>query len=316
MQEEKRQVKAMGTIIQLWIQHEDPTPILEAAVQQIRAFEKRFSANDPASDLMKVNQNAGIQPTKVAKDLFALIALAKEHSLPEDSFLNIAMGPLVQEWRIGFSDAKVPTAEKVTELLQVTDPQQIELDDQQQTVALAAGMSIDLGAVAKGYFADQLADFFKQSGVNAALIDLGGNVVTFGETPNHADHLWRIGIQNPFLPRGNFVAALKIRDRSIVTSGIYERSHTVDGKTYHHIFDRKTGYPIESALASITIISDRSVDGEIWTTRLFGKKPEEIMKQLSQLDGITGLIVTRQGQLLYPSTLQPLIELPETNQKS
>lgn len=93
MQEGKRQVKAMGTIIQLWIQHEDPTPILEAAVQQIRAFEKRFSANDPASDLMKVNQNAGIQPTKVAKDLFALIALAKEHSLPEDSFLNIAMGP-------------------------------------------------------------------------------------------------------------------------------------------------------------------------------------------------------------------------------
>ena len=176
-------------------------------------------------------------------------------------------------------------------------------------------MSIDLGAVAKGYFADQLADFFKQSGVSAALIDLGGNVVTFGETPNHADHLWRIGIQNPFLPRGNFVAALKIRDRSIVTSGIYERSHTVDGKTYHHIFNRKTGYPIESALASITIISDRSVDGEIWTTRLFGKKPEEIMKQLSQLDGITGLIVTRQGQLLYPSTLQPLIELPETNQK-
>ena len=73
------------------------------------------------------------------------------------------------------------------------------------------------------------------------------------------------------LPRGNFVAALKIRDRSIVTSGIYERSHTVDGKTYHHIFNRKTGYPIESALASITIISDRSVDGEIWTTRLFGK---------------------------------------------
>lgn len=157
---------------------------------------------------------------------------------------------------------------------------------------------------------------FKQSGVSAALIDLGGNVVTFGETPNHADHLWRIGIQNPFLPRGNFVAALKIRDRSIVTSGIYERSHTVDGKTYHHIFNRKTGYPIESALASITIISDRSVDGEIWTTRLFGKKPEEIMKQLSQLDGITGLIVTRQGQLLYPSTLQPLIELPETNQKA
>ena len=102
------------------------------------------------------------------------------------------------------------------------------------------------------------------------MIDLGGNVVTFGETPNHADHLWRIGIQNPFAKR-KFRGSLKIRDRSIVTSGIYERSHTVDGKTYHHIFNRKTGYPIESALASITIISDRSVDGEIWTTRLFGK---------------------------------------------
>ena len=69
-------------------------------------------------------------------------------------------------------------------------------------------MSIDLGAVAKGYFADQLADFFKQSRVSAALIDLGGNVVTFGETPNHADHLWRIGIQNPFAKR-KFRGSLK-----------------------------------------------------------------------------------------------------------
>jgi thiamine biosynthesis lipoprotein len=309
MQAGRQQVKAMGTTIQLWIQHADPEPILEIALQKIKDFEKRFSANDPLSDLMKINNHTG-QPVKVTKDLYELIALAKKHSIPEDSFLNIAMGPLVQEWRIGFADAKVPSAEKITSLLKVTDPSLISLNEQQQTVSLASGMLLDLGAVAKGYFADQLVEFFKEAGVQAALIDLGGNVVTFGDAPAHEDHLWRIGIQNPFLPRGNFVAALKIKNRSVVTSGIYERSYTVGDKTYHHIFDRKSGYPIDSEIASITIVSERSVDGEIWTTRLFGKKPGEIMEQLHHLEGISGLIVTKEGQLLYPAELQSLIEMP------
>ena len=83
---------------------------------------------------------------------------------------------------------------------------------------------------------------------------------------------WQIGIQDPANPRGNHLMTIPVINQSVVTSGIYERHLTVDGKDYHHIFDSQTGYPVETELASLTIISDKSVDGEIWTTRLFWRK--------------------------------------------
>lgn len=310
MPEGQRVLQGMGTVITIWVQHETPEVILEEAAQRAAAFEQRFSANDPTSELMQINQQEGQGAIATAPELFELIALGKTHSLPKDSYLNIAIGPLVQEWRIGFQDAHLPTPEKIAELLPKTDPAKIVLDEALQTVGLAAGMKLDLGAVAKGYFADLLMAHFKQVGVTAALIDLGGNVVTYGDAPSHADGYWRIGIQNPFLPRGNFVAALKVRNQSVVTSGIYERTYQVAGKTYHHIFDRETGYPLESAIASVTILSDRSVDGEIWTTRLFGKEPQAILQELSPLEGITGLVITKQGELIYPQELARSIETP------
>ncbi|MBM9833137.1 FAD:protein FMN transferase, partial [Enterococcus faecalis] len=129
---------------------------LEEAAKRAAAFEQRFSANDPTSELMQINQQAGQGAIAATQELFELIALGKAHSVPKDSYLNIAIGPLVQEWRIGFQDAHLPTPEKIAELLPKTDPAKIILDETLQTVGLAAGMKLDLGAVAKGYFADLL----------------------------------------------------------------------------------------------------------------------------------------------------------------
>ncbi|WP_430610593.1 FAD:protein FMN transferase [Enterococcus sp. DIV0876] len=304
----KRVFRGMGTLITIEVVHDAPDSILDEAQKQAQLFEMRFSANDPKSILGQVNQQAGKAAVQVPADLFQLIDLARQHSLPSDSYLNIAIGPLVQEWRIGFADANVPSAEKINALLPLTDPQHIFLNHQQQTVALAKGMQLDLGAVAKGFFADQLMGYFKQVGVAAALIDLGGNVMVYGDAPMHEDHLWRIGIQNPFLPRGNFAAAIKLRNKSVVTSGIYERTLNESGKTYHHIFDRQTGYPLASEIASLTIVSEKSVDGEIWTTRLFGQSPQKILSILATLTDITGIIITKQGELLYPREAADLIE--------
>uniref|UniRef100_UPI001379BE6C FAD:protein FMN transferase n=1 Tax=Streptococcus suis TaxID=1307 RepID=UPI001379BE6C len=89
-------------------------------------------------------------------------------------------------------------------------------------------------------------------GVASGLINLGGNVLTFGPAQHNEDGLWKIGIQHPRLPRGNNVAVLVLEQGSVVTSGIYERTLEVDGNTYHHILDPTTGYPIQSDLASLT----------------------------------------------------------------
>ena len=165
------------------------------------------------------------------------------------------------------------------------------------------GMKIDLGALAKGYSADCIATFLKSQGVTDALIDLGGNILTVGQHPVKQQP-WRIGIQNPVEKRGQHLLVLSVKDKSIVTSGIYERHLEVDGQSFHHIFDSETGYPVETDLASITIISDRSVDGEIWTTRLFGESPASILNTVESLPGIDTLLVSQSGKIAYTSGLQ------------
>ncbi|HEL1640822.1 TPA: FAD:protein FMN transferase [Streptococcus suis] len=309
MQASSRQVRLMGTVIDTTIWHENPEPILDQVEQLLYLYKDRFSANDLTSELMEVNLNAGVQAVPVAPDLYELIELGKKHSLADNSFLNITIGPLTQLWRIGFKDAKLPDQVSIDERLAIINPADIELDPEYQQVFLKKeGMAIDLGALAKGYIADKIVAFLKGMGAQAGLINLGGNVLTFGQPPHHVDGLWRIGIQHPKLPRGNNALVLKIGEESVVTSGIYERNFQFEGKTYHHIFDSQTGYPLQAAIASLTIVSKQSVDGEIWTTRLFGASIREMYDQVCQQEGLEAIIMTQDDQILVTPGLRDRIE--------
>ena len=301
----KRVIHLMGTVIDLAIQHDSPDSVLDEVVNRLKEYEKRFSANDSNSELMTVNKNAGIQPVHVHTDLYQLVKIGTEHSCSIDNLLNIAIGPLVQTWRIGFNDAKVPTEEDIQRLLKKTDPHNIVLNDKEQTIFLKEpGMLLDLGSLAKGFIADLIIDYLKTVNVSSALINLGGNIVVFGPAHSNENRYWKIGIRQPGLDRNQSMIVLKAFNQSIVTSGIYERSLKTDENIYHHILDPQTGYPVQSDVASLTIISDFSIDGEIWTTRLFGKSSREIMTTLNQLNGIEGLIITKQNQLIYSDTLE------------
>ncbi|MDH6363895.1 thiamine biosynthesis lipoprotein [Enterococcus sp. PF1-24] len=305
MAEGKRTIHLMGTVIQMWVQAEQPEVLLAKAEAQLVDYEKRFSANNPNSHLMHINQQAGQQPVQVEADLLELIKIGKAQSMAKDSFLNIAIGPLIQTWRIGFQDAKRPTEKQIQTALSRINVADILIDDTQKTVYLKkAGMAIDLGALAKGYFADKIIAYFQMQGATAGFIDLGGNVLTFGESPNQADGYWRVGVQNPFLPRGNYLTVLKVKNQSVVTSGIYERKFEFAGKTYHHIFDSQTGYPITTDVASLTIVSEHSLAGEIWTTRLYGQKSTEMIRSVEKLPGIEGLVVTTAGLMAQTTNLQ------------
>ena len=299
--------RLMGTTITVSILHPQADKLLTRCFELLRSYEHRFSANDASSELMEVNHQAGISAVQVHPDLFELISLGTRHSQAKNSHLNIAIGPLVQTWRIGFSDARRPSQEEIDQSLNKIDPKQIQLDTEKQAVFLKRpGMKIDLGALAKGYSADLIATFLKSQGVEDALIDLGGNILTVGQNPMKKQP-WRIGIQNPVEPRGHHILALSIENKSVVTSGIYERHLEVDGQSFHHIFDSTTGYPVETELASISIISDRSVDGEIWTTRLFGESPTSILNIVESLPGIDTLLVSQSGKIAFTSGLQSYI---------
>lgn len=302
-------IHLMGTVITMVVHHPDADALLQEAEQRLIDYEQRFSANNPNSALMQINRQAGRHPVTVDPDLFELIAIGKRESLIEGSLLNIAIGPLVKAWKIGFAGARQPSEADIRECLRLIDPQDIRLDEAQQSVFLEKEkMEIDLGALAKGYFADEIVEAFKRQGAEAGFIDLGGNVLTFGDNPASEDGLWRVGIQNPKLPRGNYASVLKLRDRSIVTSGVYERKLEIEGRQYHHIFDGRTGYPVQSDVASLTIVSERSLDGEIWTTRLFGRSAVEMIRTLKATDGIEGIVITENNELAVTEGLLPYIE--------
>ena len=304
LQSVSHSLRLMGASITLTIFHEDAQNLLLQCEQLLHLYKNRFSANDADSELMEINLQAGKKAVRVHPELFELIALGKKHSIATNSHLNIAIGPLVQTWRIGFSDAKLPSKEEIQSLLQITNPEEIVLDDSKKEVYLSkVGMRIDLGALAKGYIADKLKQFLVEQGVQSGIIDLGGNILTIGENPTF-QRPWRIGIQNPILDRGEHVAVIAVSDASVVTSGIYERQLVVDGKTYHHIFDRKTGYPMEKEVASITIVAEKSVDCEIWTTRLFGQNPYDIIEEIEQQPGLEAFVITKNQKMMYTSGIQ------------
>lgn len=303
-----KMIPLMGTKISLYIKGENAEELAREAENMLFCYEKVFSANSDYSQLAMLKQEAASHPLKVDRELYDLIKTGKEHSLKEDSFLNIAIGPLIKLWRIGFREAQVPEDAEIKKVLALLQPEHIQLNDEQQTVhLLQKGMEIDLGAIAKGYFADQVMAFFKKNGATSAMVDMGGNVLVHGDSPSGSTH-WNVGIQNPFLPRGHAAALVNIREQSVVTSGIYERVLEKKGQQYHHIFCSKTGYPIESNVASLTIIADRSLDCDIYTTELFGLDAASIIHKVNQMKHIEAAVITTDGNLAYTESLRGRIQ--------
>ncbi|SCY73539.1 thiamine biosynthesis lipoprotein [Paenibacillus polysaccharolyticus] len=303
-----KMIPLMGTKISLYIEGENAEELAQEAENMLFRYEKVFSANSDHSQLAMLKQEAASQPLQVDRELYDLIKIGKEHSLEEDSFLNIAIGPLIKLWRIGFREAHVPEDAEIKNVLALLNPEHIQLNDEQQTVhLLKKGMEIDLGAIAKGYFADQVMALFKKNGVISAMVDMGGNVLVHGDSPSGSSH-WKVGIQNPFLPRGNAAALVSIREQSVVTSGIYERVLQKKGQKYHHIFSSKTGYPIESNVASLTIIADRSLDCDIYTTELFGLDAASIIHRVNGIKHIEAAVITTDGNMAYTKSLRGRIQ--------
>ncbi|VTS26017.1 ApbE family protein [Streptococcus pseudoporcinus] len=293
-----KQVHMMGTVIDIQIESQKAAEQIKTVCELLDIYKNRFSANDSDSELMTINDSSGQHAVKVHPELLELISIGKAQILADPSNLNIAIGPLVQSWRIGFSDAKIPSENDIKEKLALTNPGNIYIDSDKETVYLAEeGMKIDLGALAKGYIADKIMAYLINDGISSALINLGGNVLVHGSNPKRADGFFYIGIQHPKKSRGHNLGIVKIRNQSVVTSGIYERRLRVEGKEYHHIFDKRTGFPIETDMASLTIIADSSLDCEIWTTRLFGLNSSKVFNIINHEPDIEGIIITKDQRL-------------------
>ena len=291
----------MGSPILLKL-YEDHQVAAKAAFQRIKQLENLLTVNRDDSQLMAVNQAAGKHPVQVSNAVFELVAQAKNVSLLPDSAFNLAIGPVVKCWKIGFRGDKVPPADTIQHQLALTHPEDVILDDVNQTIFLQqAGMEIDLGAIAKGYIADAVRDRLREFGIQNGLINLGGNVLTLGSPQHEPQQGWNIGLQKPFGHHDEFIGVMNVIGKSVVTSGIYERYFEQNGEIYHHILDAKTGYPLNNELLSVTVISDDSIDGDIYTTLLYGLGIEKSLALLQQHPNIEAIFVTRNQEVVVSS---------------
>lgn len=291
----KKQYFALGTQIELTAFGTATEQDLDDAYQLIQGYEARLTVNRDHSELMAINQNAGKAAVQVNSSTYSLVKLAINVSKENFGF-NATIGPLVKLWKIGFTGANVPSDNEIQKRLSLTDPNKVVLNDNDQSVKLLEpNMQLDLGGIAKGYIADRIRDLWRSRGIQSGMINLGGNLLTIGPCPLHADKLWRIGVQNPDENRGKIITSIKYSACSAVTSGIYERFLKQDKKVYHHIIDPQTGYPVKTNLAGVTVFTRDSVIGEIESTRLFftGKAPEN---WLAKNPNIYGAIFVYQDQ--------------------
>lgn len=310
----KLNIKLMGTYISVTIYNYEDINILEKIENLFHHYNHIFSMYDPNAELFKLNRDGFNKEIKVSDDLFNLIEIGKKHSM--DSNLNICIAPIVNLWNIGFSNNRVPDDVEIKESLKLTNPNDIVLNSSDKSILFKKeGMQIDLGALAKGYIADKIKEYLESKDIKSAIINLGGNIVTLGFAMHRPDLNFRIGLQNPKLPRGNHLLDLAINDMSIVTSGKYERNFTKNNIIYHHILSPKNGYPIDTDMASITIISDKSVDGEIWTSKLFAKSYEEIDKELMKYNDLEAIIIYDDNTIKYTKGVEKYILERNQNDK-
>jgi thiamine biosynthesis lipoprotein len=290
----------LGTVCTVRLYQEGGDGIYRDIFSRFREIEALLSANSAGSDISAVNNSAGIEPVRVHPEVLDVVESALHYAELSGGAFDPSVGPLVKLWNIGGEDARLPSADEIRETLPLVGWRDVIVDREAGAVFLRRpGMRLDLGGIAKGYAADEAVRIIKKYGVRSAVIDLGGNVFAYGGKPGKwfgqflpGEFLpWRVGIQNPLGGRGQYFAVMELRNKSAVTSGVYERFLEADGTKYHHILSTQNGYPVESSLLSVTVIADRSMDADALSTSAFALGWEKGSALIESLEGIDAVFV-------------------------
>lgn len=280
----------------------------EAACNQIKnriaELEGILSTTLPASDVYYINHNKKL-PDPIKPELLELFKFSSEMYNKTYGAFNPALYPVIREWGFTTEEYKVPSEQRINELLLHTDFSVFCDSGFMAGSQIDEGMEFDFGAVGKGYAADEAVIILEKNEIKSALLDFGGNIQTIGKKPDGS--LWRVGIKNPWT--GGAVCALSVESKAVVTSGGYERFfEDENGKRYIHIFDPKNGHPCEGDLESVTIVTSSGKNADILSTALFvmGKKTAvEWWKQNPDFDFI---LLTKNHELIYSAGLENFIE--------
>lgn len=288
----------LDTVITITLYDWQDESTVDLAFDEIRRLEALLSVEQEGSDLYRLAQAAGKEWVDIAPETEEVLRLAKEYYTLSDGHFDVTIGPLVNLWDIHDGQGHVPTQAELDQVLPLISSDDLLVEEGRAYLA-REGMIANLGAIAKGYIADQVKALLVEQGVEHAVLDLGRNILLIGGKPDGTD--FTVGVQDPNSTEGELADIVAASDKSVVTSGIDERKFVSDGKTYHHVLDPFTGFPADTGLASVTILSDNSAQGDALSTSCLLLGQEKGLELIESLEGVEALFITTDGTLIPSS---------------
>jgi len=282
------------TVIQIDIYDSNDTKLLNKCFEYCESFEQTISRTIETSEIYKINHSKG-NPVEVSDVTLELLQKGIEYGDLTNGKFDITIAPLMELWDFKNNSGDVPSHNDILEALSHVNYKNIVIDGNKVSLS-DPDAAIDLGGIAKGYMADYLKEYLVSEGIESALINLGGNILTVGSKPDGTPY--NLGIQKPFDKQGTTITSVKVTDSSVVSSGVYERYFEVDNTLYHHILDTTTGYSCDNNLLGVTILSEKSVDGDALSTSCFVLGLDAGQKLIKTLDGVDAIFITEDYELI------------------
>lgn len=284
----------LDTVVTIQLYDVQDETLLDGAMELCSQYEELLSRTIETSDISKINAANG-EPVTVSDDTIELLELGIYYSALSEGTFDITIAPLSILWDFSNNEGVIPDADDIANVLDDIDYRSISIDGNTVTLSNPNAM-IDLGGIAKGYIADKIKEYLIENGVEHAIINLGGNILTIGGHTDGSD--FNVGVQEPFGESNTAITSVSLNDQSLVSSGIYERYFELDGNIYHHILDPETGYPYDTELYGVTIISDYSVDGDALSTICMTKTLEEGLEFIQSLEDVDAIFITSNMEII------------------
>lgn len=255
---------SMDTVMQLTAYGRGRDEALAKAQAEIERLDALLSTGSEQSEISRLNGQGSLA---LSQDTGELLQAALTLSQDTEGLFDITVYPVVKLW--GFYDKTyhVPTDSELASAMALVDFRRVRYDTETRTATLGEGQSVDLGGIGKGFTSQRVTEILKNAGIKSAMVSLGGNVQCLGTKPDGT--AWNIGIRDPWNSQSGIYCAVSITDKAVITSGGYERFFEQDGKTYLHILDPRTGYPAESGLSSVSIVTSDGTLGDGLSTALY-----------------------------------------------
>ena len=291
--EASKDLFAMDTYMTLTAYGEHAQEAVDKAAERVEALDALLSTGNENSEIYQLNQNG---EATLSEEGGYLVERALELYKKTEGAFDIAIYPVMQAWGFPTQDYHVPDDDTLKEKLALADASKVNYDKDTRKIFFDQdGMEIDLGGIAKGYTSSQIMQIYQDCGVTSGLVNLGGNVQALGCKTDGSK--WRVAIQSPD-DTEEYRGILEIEDQAVITSGGYERYFEEDGVTYHHIIDPAIGYPADSGLISVTIVSDDGTLADGLSTSLFimgEEKAAQFWRENS--DEFEAIMETSDGEL-------------------